>query len=99
MRKLLIVLMTLAPATVAADDDIEAGEDFARRWCTGCHIVGPGIRGGTVGPSFEDVARMPGKTRDTLFNWMVSPHPPMPDLEVTPEQSALVATYILSLGK
>jgi mono/diheme cytochrome c family protein len=86
------------PGTGLADE-IAAGRDLATRWCTGCHIVGPGIRGGTVGPSFEAVAERPDRTRETLFNWMIAPHPPMPDVAITPQESSDLAAYILSLRK
>lgn len=78
-------------------DKVAAGQDFSQRWCTGCHIVGPETAGGTVGPSFMDIAAKPGETEQTLSRWMVDPHPPMPDLDVKPEDSANVAAYILSL--
>ena len=91
--------LALLPATLADADEVASGRDLATRWCTGCHIVGPGIRGGTVGPAFEDIAARPDRTRDNLFNWMIAPHPPMPDLEITPAESSDLAAYILSLRK
>lgn len=91
--------LALAAATAASAGEIAPGRDFAERWCTGCHIVGPGIRGGTVGPGFEEIAGKPGRTAESLSNWMVAPHPPMPNLDVTPEEASDVAAYILSLRK
>ena len=90
-------VLALLPATMAAADDVAAGRDLATRWCTGCHVVGPDIRGGTVGPSFSEIAGKPDRTRENLFNWMISPHPPMPDLQITPAESSDLAAYILSL--
>lgn len=78
-------------------DQVAAGRDFSQRWCTGCHVVGPDTAGGTVGPSFMEIAAKPGETGQTLSRWMVDPHPPMPDLDVTPEDADAVAAYILSL--
>lgn len=91
------VLLVLGTATATPADEIAAGRDLAERWCTGCHIVGPGIRGGTVGPEFEAVAARPDQSRAALSSWMVAPHPPMPDLNVTPQEASEIAAYIMSL--
>lgn len=92
----LAFLAFLVAGTAAADQEeaqvrIAAGKTFAQRWCTGCHVVGPGIPGGTVGPAFFDIAQRPGKSAGKLFNWMIAPHPPMPDLELSEIESDLVA--------
>lgn len=96
---LLCTALVLAAAPAATADQIADGRDLAKRWCTGCHIVGPGIPGGAVGLTFEQIVAKPGRNSTTLFEFLLSPHPPMPDLDLTPEESTALTAYMLSLKK
>ena len=45
----LAILMIMPNAGADEAADIEAGADLAKRWCAGCHLVGPDVSGGDAG--------------------------------------------------
>ena len=50
-----------------------------------------------IGSAFRDVADTPGMTRTALRAFLLTSHPKMPNLILTPEQMDDVTAYILSL--
>ena len=50
-----------------------------------------------IGPDFETVANTPGMTATALNAFLLTSHPKMPNLILSPEQSADVIAYILTL--
>jgi hypothetical protein len=50
-----------------------------------------------IGPAFRDIANTPGMTATALRVFLTSSHPKMPNLILTPEETADVTAYILSL--
>lgn len=94
----LIVLGAQAGPSQAAD--VAQGRALARTLCSNCHIVAPGEPQGEVTagvPSFMAMADKPGQTADTLQAAMLSPHPPMPQVQLTTFELTNLAAYILSL--
>jgi mono/diheme cytochrome c family protein len=91
-----LLVMPLAPSLAA---DAGHGEALARQWCAGCHAVGAeaAIRSDTP-PSFAAIARRPGTSEDTLRAWLGTPHPNMPDFELSRTALADLTAYILSLS-
>jgi mono/diheme cytochrome c family protein len=102
-------LCALASVPAAAQDigDPEAGLAIANEACAECHEVLP-----TPGPSpqpdplpfetgvalpFEEVANTPGVTAMTLFAWLQSTHPTMPNFILEDDKLTNVVAYILSL--
>lgn len=81
--------------------DAQAGHALARTWCASCHVVGPEQQhaGNDMVPSFAAVAAMPSTTTMSLRAFLHTPHPPMPDLQLSNTQVEDIATYILSLRK
>ncbi len=93
-------LALAAAAALAADpaaENVARGERLARQWCTGCHLVGPGVAGGDAGPPFARVANDPSKTDATLRTWLADPHPPMPKLDLTRRGIDAIVAYIRTL--
>ena len=77
-----------------------AGHAFAREACNSCHIVEAEQRSPrllSVGPAFRDIANTPGVTAIALRAFLTSSHPRMPNLILTPKETADVIAYILSL--
>ena len=98
----LCLLAAFVPQRAFAADNAN-GVQLARSLCTNCHIVEPG---GTSKrevaadvPSFMAVAAKPGQTVDKIKGYILNPHPPMPEVQLTTVQLADVAAYILSLRK
>jgi mono/diheme cytochrome c family protein len=78
------------------------GQIVARKLCVNCHIVepggAPGQRDVPAGvPSFMAIAEKPGQTEDRLTGFMLNPHPPMPQVQLTRRELDDLAAYILSL--
>src|SRR5260370_34230429 len=78
----------------------EAGRVFAREVCTPCHAVTTDQvlpRRFVIGLDFQAIANSAGMTATALRAFLTTPHPKMPNLILTPQESADVIAYILSL--
>ena len=89
-------LILLGAATAGAQD-LDRGRALAERWCATCHVVGPEHPGGDAGPTFEAVANRDGQTLGGILAWLFEPHPPMPDMLLSPFEYGDLAAYIMSL--
>jgi mono/diheme cytochrome c family protein len=86
-------------AAAAADlpGDPAAGADLARSVCAQCHLVSedqmidPGI-----GPSLLEVAEHPATTEMSLRAFLQTPHPTMPNLRLTPDETDDIIAYLLA---
>ena len=99
MRRALIgvaVLIALGSSEAGAQD-AERGRALAERWCADCHVVAPEQGGGDIGPAFGTVANRKGQTLGGIMAWLFEPHPPMPDLLLSPAEFRDLAAYIMSL--
>ncbi len=89
-----------ASAGSAQAADTASGAALAHKLCVNCHVVAPGAAGATVTagiPSFTAIANKPGQTAEKLQDFILSPHPPMPQVQLTNIERANLAGYILSL--
>jgi hypothetical protein len=50
-----------------------------------------------IAPDFQTIANASGMTATALHAFLQTPHPKMPNLILTPEQSADVIAFVLSL--
>ena len=94
------VTLATASAAFAAGDSVEAtsGRLLAEKWCAECHVPGSAARGRPgVAPSFRAVANDPATTERSVRVFLRSPHPTMPNVSLTREQSDDIVAYILSL--
>jgi cytochrome c551/c552 len=99
-----IILFAIVAVTAvsghAQDGDAVAGHAFAREACRACHMVEaeqPAPRIIVIGPAFRDIANTRGMTATALRVFLTTSHPKMPNLILTPEETADVIAYILSL--
>ncbi len=96
----LALALSLAPARAQPPGgDPQQGHALATTWCSSCHVVGPEQQhaGNDAVPSFAAVARMRSTTTMSLRAFLHTPHPPMPDLQLSHTEVEDIATYILSL--
>lgn len=80
--------------------NVEEGRNLALQLCSACHVVAPGqrpIHPGVAAPSFATIARDPATTEPNLRNFLRSPHPIMPMLILSQDETDDVISYILSL--
>jgi mono/diheme cytochrome c family protein len=103
MRVSLIFLLMVsvsggAAAQEAAGDPV-AGANLARDWCAACHNVERNVWDDSASgaPAFQTLATHPGLSEMALRAFLQTPHDRMPDVAPTPEQTADLVTYILSL--
>ena len=91
----------VASGAAAAQDlpgDPEAGAGLAREVCAECHLVAKGqLLDPAVGPSLFEVAAHPATTELSLRAFLQTPHPTMPNLMLTPDETDDVIAYLLSL--
>ena len=77
--------------------DVARGAVIAKRWCVNCHVVAPDQTSGKVDvPTFADIARRRTDDR-ALSSFLVEPHPPMPNLNLTRQEIDDVVAYIRGL--
>ena len=99
MRRLALslLLLTAAVGTDAYAADAFKGEALAKRWCATCHIVASDQqRGTTQAPPFSAVANRPDFNERTLAYFLLTPHPRMPDMNLTRNEAADLAAYVKS---
>jgi mono/diheme cytochrome c family protein len=89
----------IAMATSLEAGDPQRGRDLAERWCTACHVIGPGTTGGDAGPAFESIASRDWQTEWNIEAAIALPHPPMPDLDLTAPEYEDLSSYIMSLAR
>jgi len=99
-----VALMTALLAGAAASPsfaagDAQAGHQLARQWCTGCHVVDDAAQGGSdTAPSFASIAHRRANDQTWLRGWLTSPHPPMPNLNLSRQQIDDVMAYLGTLA-
>ena len=87
-------------AVSAAAADANNGARLARRWCASCHIVAADQRQGSTGAApFSEIAKQPGLDAAKVALFLLAPHPPMPDMNLTRNEAADLAAYIETQGK
>ncbi len=96
----LFALIAVALPTGAMAASVTQGEVLAKRWCAACHVVAAGQKSGnTQAPPFSEVANKPHLDAPMLALFLLSPHPKMPDMNLSRNEAADLAAYIKSQGK
>jgi mono/diheme cytochrome c family protein len=94
-----LALATLWAGAASAADP-QNGERLARRWCATCHVVTSDQRQATgEAAPFSAIAKMPGFNEAKLALYLLAPHPPMPDMNLSRSEAADLADYIEGLGR
>jgi len=105
--KALYVLPTVAgllasapPAGCQTVASVARGQEIAERACAGCHgLSGTGATiEGTPPPSFRSIAARPNVTPQRLAAFIMTPHRPMPGIDLSLADVNDVVAYILSLN-
>lgn len=97
----LAITAALPSTTLRAEEfgDAERGRDYVEKTCSECHAVrkenseSPRVEA----PPFKAIADLPSTTRMALTVWFRSPHPTMPNIVLSAEETDNVIAYILSL--
>ena len=104
MKRIIAALLFLtfcaAVASAAGAGDPFEGEKIAKRWCASCHVVSADQKkGNTQAPPFSEIADKPGLTSASIALFLLRPHPPMPDMNLTRNEAGDLAAYIKKQGK
>ena len=76
------------------------GEKLARHWCASCHIVANDQKSGAdSAPPFATIARKPGFNAGKIAQFLMDPHPKMPDMQLSREEAKDLGAYIASLAQ
>jgi len=101
MNRIVTALLTftvMAAPGAAWAANAANGKTLAERWCATCHIVSPvQQRGTTQAPTFAEVAKRQHVDAPMLALFLLLPHPKMPDMNLTRNEAADLAAYIVSL--
>jgi len=82
-----------------AAGDAAQGHTLAKTWCSGCHAVEPGgVQRDAPAPPFSIIAAHDDQRPERLRAFLTSPHPPMPNLNLSRSEIDDVIAYIQSLG-
>jgi mono/diheme cytochrome c family protein len=97
----LILAAALVGGRAEASPTAQAGEQFARRACAGCHAIGPsGVSRNAQAPAFRTLsARFPGQSLSRELR-VISAHGHrfMPPIYMTPSERRAVAAYIRAVA-
>ncbi|ATQ69518.1 MULTISPECIES: c-type cytochrome [Methylosinus] len=89
------VIIAALPALAAGD--AAHGKRIAQRWCASCHLVTDGQKRAMAdAPSFADIAHRREDAK-ALANFLVDPHPKMPDMHLSRREIDDIVSYIRSL--
>ena len=92
-----LTIAVIAQPALAAD--ARNGEKLARQWCEPCHVVASDQRGVTgEAPPFAGIAARPGFDAAGIAAFLLDPHPKMPDMSLTRNEAADLASYIATLA-
>ncbi|MBV8119543.1 MAG: cytochrome C [Alphaproteobacteria bacterium] len=92
--------MAIAANAQEGAGDLQAGRAIAWRVCSPCHAVEAdphGQRMFNIAPDFQTIADTPGMTATALSAFLHTSHAKMPNFILSPQTSADVTAYILSL--
>ncbi len=93
---LILIASLVATPSFAANPD--QGETLVRRWCTGCHLVATDQKGATTeAPPFASIAKRPDFDPAKTASFLLDPHPKMPNMELSRDETADIAAYIATL--
>jgi hypothetical protein len=96
-----LVSSLLATACFAIPDhgptrDADHGRTLVNRWCVSCHLVGTDQKQATTdAPPFATIAKKPDFDAAKLALFLLNPHPKMPDMQLSREESCCGAHWIL----
>lgn len=93
----LALLFCVAAETPSIAADVQAGQRLTQQWCTGCHVIGAGNRGTDSAPSLPSIAEHKGHDREWVRTWLASPHPPMPNFNLSRQEIDNISAYLDSL--
>src|SRR5262245_56180303 len=96
----LVLAATALGSVTAKAADPHHGQTLARRWCATCHVVAANQQLPTgEAPPFAAVAKRRDFDANRLANFLLDPHPKMPNMSLTRTEAADIVAYIATLAR
>jgi mono/diheme cytochrome c family protein len=100
IRTMLVLLATAIGSVAANAADANHGQTLARRWCATCHVVAANQQRPTgEAPPFAVIAKQTDFDATRLANFLLNPHPKMPNMSLTRTEAADLVAYIATLAR
>jgi len=98
LRAISMIAAVIANAHAMAADP-HNGERLAHRWCEACHVVSATQRrpASDQAPPFASIAKMPRFGAAEIALYLLTPHPKMPDMNLTRTEAGDLAAFITTL--
>lgn len=102
LRRAFAALILISGCAASATSAMAAGDGkhgavIAKRWCASCHVVASDQTAASAdAPSFTEIAQR-RTDKKQLGNFLVDPHPPMPNMHLSRKEIDDIVTYIRSL--
>lgn len=97
---LLLIAAALGLGRPAQAADAAKGEVLAKRWCAFCHVVAEGQRAGNPDvPTLASIGNRKDFDAAKIANFLMSPHPKMPNMSLGRAEAADLAAYIKSQAR
>jgi len=93
-----VLTLAVAPNAWAAGDP-QIGLTLATHWCSGCHADNAATSASDAAPSLQHIARSRVGQTDWLRTWLTSPHPPMPNFNLSRTEIDDIIAYLDKLAK
>ena len=95
----LISLATLIvfPTVAEAAGNAQAGRQLVTRSCSSCHATETSGTATDNAPPFSAVAKTNRENPAWIRGWLMSPHPPMPNISLSRQQIDDIVAYLSSL--
>ena len=95
MTSVLLLIFATALTDHVFAADARQGEILAKRWCSTCHVVSSGQQQGTAqAPPFSAGASRPDFDEMMVAYFLLTPHPRMPDMNLSRSEATDLAAYI-----
>ena len=93
----LMVCLGYSGLAYAAAGNAEAGRQLAMRSCSSCHATESSATATDNAPPFSAVAKTNKERPAWIRGWLMSPHPPMPNISLSRQQIDDIVAYLSSL--
>jgi mono/diheme cytochrome c family protein len=95
---LVSVVTVIGVAGVAeAAGNAEAGRQLVTRSCSSCHATETSVTATDNAPPFSAIAKTNKESPAWIRGWLMSPHPPMPNISLSRQQIDDIVAYLSSL--
>jgi len=90
--------LLLSGQTAFAGDRAQ-GETLVKQWCANCHVDDEAMRGTDAAPPLSTLAKENEHSPEWVRAWLIDPHPPMPNLNLSRQEIDDIQAYLRGLSE